>query len=193
MNKLILGSLLAGLPIAGMASDPFQHVDAYIVSTELDIGPADDDGDGFGLSGTFRVGDQAFIDAEYQSAETDDFDIEIDQIRLGLGFHSMESTAGLTFYGQGEYLQFEADGDDEDGFGLHGGLLLAATEQLRFKGQLGYLTLDDVDGMEFTVGAAFDITQQFGLFADYRLSSLEDDNNNELDITDVKLGVSLLF
>lgn len=193
MNKLLLGSLLASLPMASMASDPFQHVDAYLVSTNLEIGGVDDDGDGFGISGSFRVGEQAFIDAEYQSTETDDFEIEIDQLRLGLGFHSMESTAGLTFYGQGEYLQFDANGDDEDGFGLHGGILIAATEQLRFKGELGYLTLDDVDGLEYTLGASFDITPNIGLFADYRLTGLEDDNNNELDLTDVKLGVSMLF
>ena len=71
--------------------------------------------------------------------------------------------------------------------------MIAATEQLRFKGELGYLTLDDVDGLEYTLGASFDITPNIGLFADYRLTGLEDDNNNELDLTDVKLGVSMLF
>ena len=198
MNKLLLGSLLASLPMASMASDPFQHVDAYYVSTDFETAGGEDDGSGFGLSGAFRVGDQAVIDAEYQSAETDDFDIEIDQLRLGLGLHSVESTSGMTFYGQVEYLQFElaapgVGSDDEDGFGLHGGVLIAATEQLRFKGELGYLTLDDVDGLEYTFGATFDITPQFGLFADYRLSALEDDDNDETDLTDVKLGVSMLF
>ncbi|WP_348675146.1 outer membrane beta-barrel protein [uncultured Abyssibacter sp.] len=197
MKKILLGSALLALPLAGQASDPFQHVDVYFLASDLEIstpgGSGDDDGDGFGISGAFRVADQAFLTGEFQSAETDDFDIEIDQLRFGGGFHTMESTNGMTFYGQGEYLQVEIDGDDEDGFGLHGGLILAASEQLRFNGQLGYLSLDDVDGLEYLLSVAFDITPNFGLFADYRVSTLEDDNDNELDLTDVKLGVSLLF
>ena len=197
MNKLLLGSALLALPFAGQASDPFQHVDVYYLSSDLELttplGSGDDDGDGFGISGSFRVADQAFLIGEFQSAETDDFDIEIDQLRAGGGFHTVASANGLSFYGQGEYLQVEVDGEDEDGFGLHGGLVLAASEQLRFTGQLGYLSLDDVDGLEYLVSAAFDITPNFGLFADYRVSALEDDDASELDLTDVKLGVSLLF
>lgn len=197
MKKLLIGSALVALPVAGMAADPFQSVGLYFLNTDVEVtsptGSGDDDGDGFGIDGLFRVGDQAFIDAEYQSSETDDFDIEIDQLRFGLGFHSLATEGGVTLYGQGEYVSFESDGDDESGFGLHGGAILPLSPQFHLRGDLGYLTLDDSDGFEFTFGGQFDLNPQFGLFADYRMTSLEDDNDNELDITDIKLGGRFLF
>lgn len=193
MKKLLIGSALAALPFVGMAADPFQGVDLYYVNSEIEIGGGDDDGGGFGIGGLFRVGDQAYLDAEYQSAETDDFDIEIDQLRFGIGVHSRAMEGGLTFYGQGEYASIEVEGEDESGFGLHGGAILPLSPQFYLRGEIGYLTLDDFDGLEYTIGGAFDLSEQFGLFLDYRVTPLEDDNDNEVDFTDLKLGGRFLF
>ena len=193
MNKLLLGSDLLALPFAGQASDPFQKLSAYFVNTEIEANGGEDDGSGFGISGAARVADQAYVLGEYQSAELDDSDVDVDQLRAGVGFHTAPASGSPMFYGQGEFVSIELDDEEQDGFGVYGGILFPATEQLHLYGELGYLTLDDLDGLEFSVGGAFDITPNFGLFAEYRLASLEDDNDDDGDLTDVKLGVSLLF
>ncbi|MFP5305834.1 MAG: hypothetical protein ACLGI7_08420, partial [Gammaproteobacteria bacterium] len=66
---------------------------------------------------------------------------------------------------------------------------------LTLHGEVGYLKLSDSDGPEFALGAAFALSEIFGFFVDYRLTSLEVDDSGgvELDIDDLRAGVRLQF
>ena len=59
-------------------------------------------------------------------------------------------------------------------------------------GRIGYVDLGDADGMEYVVGAAFKLTNAFGIVADYRVTNFEEDNA-DLDVDDLRVGVRFTF
>ncbi len=179
----------------------FGHVDAYYIPrADLELsdatGSAEDDGDGFGLKGRFLVSEQLFIAAEYQAVEYDDSNIELDQVRVGLGLGLPINTA-LRFVGQVEYVDVEVDtpgfsSEGEDGFGVHGGLEAVLSPQFSLHGSVGFLSLGDTDGPEFLIGARFHVAPNFSLFADYRASRFSD-SGTDLDLDDLRIGAGFHF
>ena len=180
----------------------FGHVDAfYIPSANLELtvtglGSADDDGDGFGAKGRFHVAEQIFIAAEYQAVEYDDSNIELDQIRAGVGAILPISTS-VSFLGLVEFI--DADIDDpnlllegDDGFGVHGKLEASLTGQFTIHGGVGFLKFGDSDGPEFHIGARFQVTPNASIFVDYRTTRLSEDGN-DLDFDDLRLGAGFHF
>ena len=113
--------LLALAPMTGFAAGIGNNVDAYYVSSGLDIGP-DDDGDGLGVKGQFAFADQFFFSGEYQTVSFDDFNIDVDQVRLGVGINS-DARKQLVFFGLAEFIHLDYDFDDDNGIGLHGGAI----------------------------------------------------------------------
>lgn len=179
----------------------FGHVDAYYIpNADLEIsdatGSAKDDGDGFGLKGRFLVSEQLFIAAEYQAVEYDDSELELDQLRVGVGF-TMPINITLNFVGQVEYINAETDApgvssESDDGFGVHAGLEAALAPQFSLYGRVGFVSVDDSDGPEFLVGARFKVTPNASLFADYRASRFSD-SGTDLDLDDLRIGAGFHF
>lgn len=58
--------------------------------------------------------------------------------------------------------------------------------------QVGYLSVDDVDGPEVKVGTMYQASEKYSLFIDYRASRFEDDNA-DFDVDDLRLGVAVHF
>lgn len=199
--KLLKGAVAAALvlgPSLAFAAAPAYLDGYYTVDSKLDLGIADDSGDGYGLRVHAPIGDAAFIAAEYQTANLDDSDIDIDQIRVGLGY--MFGEPQLRFGGVAEYihLKLDAGGVDvkPDGYGLHGRVEYAPLPAATLYGQLGYVHVSDhgtVDGFEWQIGAAYNFTPMFGAFVDYRSSDLEDDDGADFKLSDVRLGVRWNF
>jgi opacity protein-like surface antigen len=50
----------------------------------------------------------------------------------------------------------------------------------------------DLDGLEYVVGLGLNLDRNFGLFADYRVSELEDDNG-KTTAEDVRAGLRFRF
>ncbi len=188
--------LFAMAPITAMAGGVGNNVDVYYVSSGLEVsvpglGSGDDDGDGFGAKGRFAFSDNLFVSGEYQSVSYDDSDIDYDQLRAGVGINSAVGSQAV-FYGLAEYVNADLDDESESGYGVHGGVHFAVTDTFSLNGRIGYIDLGDADGMEYLVGAAFKLTDAFGIVADYRVTNLEEDNA-DLDIDDLRVGVRFTF
>lgn len=195
---MIVLAVLATLPSVTLAQAPARtgFVDVYFVpSANLDVtgpgGSVDDDGDGFGFRGLGLVSDEVALTAEFQSVEYDDFEVEADQLRFGVGLID-KTTSGVFI----EYVDADIDGNEADGFGLHGRLARQVSDTVLLYGQAGYLSIKDDfeknEGLEFSLGAVVSVNEKVGLFADFRRTSLEGkDSEIELEFTDIRVGVRI--
>lgn len=198
-RSLLVAGALAVAATTAQASD-FDYLDIYFVpSSELDFGGgADDDGDGFGIKGKAHVADTVTLHGEYQATTLDDSDLDINQLRFGIGAHAADNGSGARLFGDLEYVDVEFDfpvggSESQSGFGIHGGLLFSGESALSGFAKIGYLSLDDADGFEFNIGAIAKFNQQVAGFVDYRSASLEDDADDEADLSDFRLGIRILF
>lgn len=170
----------------------------YIPSAELEVdvdgaGSADTSGDGFGVKGAFSFTDTAFFTGEYQSVDYDEDlieDIELDQIRLGAGYRFTATTLPM-WYLRAEFVQLSVDDEDENGYGVHGGVR-AENGALGVYAEAGYVDVEEADGFEFTVGADYALTDAIGGFVDYRRSDLEA-SDGDLTLDDLRVGLRLYF
>lgn len=204
----VLGAFCAvamlSVPLAASASGG-NNLDLYYLSSGIELevpglGSGEDDGDGFGAKGRFAISDALFLSAEYQTAKLDDLDEDLTQIRLGVG-GSIPISPELWVSARAEYVDseienffFDGSALEDDGPAFHAGLVFASGGFSLF-GEVGYLKLGDSDGPEFSVGAAFAMSEAIGLFLDYRLTSLEidDSDGSEFDIDDFRAGIRLSF
>mgnify|MGYP003632525187 FL=1 len=193
-KQLIAAAAACAMTVPAFAQGE-SYVDGFFALSKVDFDPGpDDDGNGFGLKGAFQVANQAFLAAEYQTVEFDDFNADLDQIRLGGIFGPGAGSRGEGVYGQVEYVDFDFDdGEDQDGLGAHVGYSIPISPEFRVYGQGGYLLLDDVDGPEFLAGGTFQVAQNIAIFADYRLGFLDVDNGGDLDTNDFRVGARFLF
>ncbi|HSW13511.1 MAG TPA: outer membrane beta-barrel protein [Solimonas sp.] len=203
MKKTLLAVLLASAPFTTMAAaSSAGHVDVYYsdANAEATTGglSGDVDGDGFGIRGAAKFTDQAFVFGEYQNTEYDDAaDLEIQQIRAGLGY-LFSSSAELDLYGKVEFLNFEAEASgtgssDDNGWGVHGGIAFMPAPEFRLFGELGYVDVGDSDGPEYNIGASYNFTPQFGAVVNYRVTDLDIDGGDELELSDLQVGVRFNF
>lgn len=173
------------------------YVDGYFLLSEIDVetpfGDADDDGDGVGVKGAFQVAERVFLTGEFQTVEYDDFDVDLDQLRLGAGMGPGMGANGQGVYGRVEYATLDFDNEDDDGLVGTLGYAVPVSQQFRLHGEVGYAYLDDVDGPELLAGASYRVAQNLSLFGDYRMSFLEADGGGDLDLSDLRLGVRFNF
>lgn len=196
MKKIIFGAALTLTPFAAALAHGNSYIDGYYIPSadiELKQGPfrGDDSGDGFGVKGRAAFADTLFFSGEYQSVNFDDSDSDLDQVRAGLGFKG-ESP----FFGRVEYVNFDTnDGDDskQDGFGIHGGIQAELTPSFGITGELGYIDVDDFDGLEYLIGADLKFNPVLGAFIDYRVTNLDGDNDLQLDLNDLRVGLRFDF
>jgi len=188
---LVVGAVALGLLAGPATAAETGAIAGFLSKVEVDdevLGK--DDGTGFGARGWFGFGGP-FAHFEYQTVTLDDSDIDVNELRLGGGL-SGEINRQFEVFGKAEYLDFGSD-LELDGFGVHGGVKLAASPQVQIMASVGYLMLsgdaDDATGLEFDLNALFKFTRQFGGFFGYRswMGSL-DDSNTDLDVSDLRVG-----
>ncbi|HKY92047.1 MAG TPA: outer membrane beta-barrel protein [Nevskiaceae bacterium] len=177
-------------------------LDGYYVNSTFDPeGAGSDDGDGLGvrLMVPFQ-GSGIRIHGEYQTAELDDSNVDLDQLRLGASF----MTEGNARFGAvAEYVNITLDGGggefEPDGYGIHGRGEFSMSEQFQFYGQIGYVDTSDsgtdLSGIEYLIGGVFNITPMWGIGVDYRYSDLELEDGGEADVSleDIRIGVRVNF
>jgi len=192
-RELIAAIAACSFAAPALAATGNNYVDGYFYLSDIDVGPADDDGVGVGVKGGFQVADQVYLTGEYQTVEYDDFNVDLDQLRLGAGFGPGMGTKGQGIYGRAEYVKFDIDSEDDSGIGGHVGYALPLSDQFRLNGEVGYLLLDDSDGPELLIGGTYRVAQNFGIFADYRASFLDGDHGGDLDVSDLRIGARFYF
>lgn len=162
----ILATLLL-LPLASHADGfGYTFVEGGVVNTEIDVGPADIDGDGLGINGSFGLNDSLHVIAGYTDVDYD-FGIDGSVTNVGLGFNTSLS-ADLDFVADVSYVDAEiATGfgsADETGYGLGAGVRGRATDRVELEARLGYVDLDDSD-TAVQVGGRYYLSDSFALGA----------------------------
>lgn len=151
------------------------------------VGDGDEEVSGFGVQGYAHVAPNVFFSGLYQIVDipnqlttlTTTNDIDLDELRIGVGVNSTSSEkAGM--YGRIEYIKVDGDAGSEgstdgDGFGLHAGVWLAATDRLVLGAEIGFADVEDDDndvlsggGSEYSFSASYALNEQFSVFAERR-------------------------
>jgi len=141
---------LATLPLAALGQErgfDYTYVEASYLSSEVEAGPFDADGDGLGLRGSFAMSDLLHLFAEY-STQDHDFGIDTSALSVGVGLHKPLQSK-LDFFGELGWVSAEVDtpvGDvDDDGIGLSAGLRFRASDSVELEGAINHVNLDDSD------------------------------------------------
>lgn len=156
---------LAALAAPALAEGPsYNYIEAGYERVEIDDAFGDVDGDGFGIGGSFEIGDQWQVIASYGSADFD-FDVDLDQLVIGGGFHSPVSD-NVDVVANLVYVRLDASAFgfsvDDDGFGASIGLRGMAAPQVELEGYVDYIDLDDSgDDTSFRGAAWYYFTESF--------------------------------
>ena len=192
MNKNILIGLVAlmAAPLASAGDMPRGQIGGHVTLTSAEVSDTgtfdfDDDGTGFGIRGWGMLQGPFFVHGEYQSVTLDDTDLDVDQFRFGGGY------AMDMWLIKAEYIDTGSD-LDQSGFGVHGGVH-TQSGQLGFMGTVGYLSLDDADGVELNAGVSFAFTRELSGMLDYRTFLGSIDPDGDLTLSDLRIGVAYNF
>ena len=188
-KKLTTTAAAALLLASGNAMASGSHAGFYYA----DLG---DWGDGFGLEGSFKLGDnfRLFGDLTF----VDDGPFELDIVRIGGGY-VIPMNQQMSFEVGGSYQNWDMSFDDpffgsmsedDNAFGLHGRLNFAVNEQFHLNGGLELLFFDDADDDEVVVSArgTFFLNPEFSLFGGFEAYT-----GDVVDDTMIKIGASFNF
>lgn len=180
MKKQIAALMLVVLAPA-VAAQTTGSAGGYLVHERIEAGRAAESGLGFGVKGHLLFNNNLLAHVELQDAELTSFRI---------GGAVLLPASQVTHWSLGAAL---VDKDVEDGFGLFGGIAHDLSPQLALNGQLGYLLLGDVDGLELTLGGGYKIDRYWTAFADLRLFQGSVDGGGDVDSTEFRFGAAYNF
>ena len=167
-----ISSLVVLVALAGpvKADSPnYNFVQAAYQRAEVDgqFG-IDIDGDSFGLSGSFDVGQDFHVFGGYQQFDFD-FGIDLDQYTLGLGWHpGISSNTDLVLALAYVNVEAEAPGisDDDDGYSASVGLRSMLSDRFELAGNLVYTDIGAGDGdVSVAAQAWYSLTESFAIGA----------------------------
>lgn len=198
MKKTLFVLTLATIASPALAEFPVGKVGVSVSprsTFELDGIP---DGDGnavgayaeFGSSSLFAYGDILRTGVDVRGV-----DIDIDETRVGVGARTDIDRATLDVRVERYDIELDIVGTDvsDDGVGVLFGGALALTPEVSIFAHYGFLSLDDLDGDEIRLGISGKLSDSAELYGAWRKVTLEDSANDEADLTDLRLGVNLLF
>lgn len=223
-RKTLVLAALAAVPMtaAHAASQLDVYYTPYtLLKGDSDSGSVKfDNGDGYGAKGRFGLIDNVFASLEYERNTYDSISIngtgifvpdskirdKTEEYRGGIGY--MVPTT--PFYVEGEYIRLdnkqkitfdnggaaESNNDTNEGWGAHlGAQGKVLSDYITLNAEIGYVDVGHGDGLEVLGGLAFNVTQNLGVFADYRLTSLTGggDNNPATRLEEARVGARLTF
>ena len=166
MFRKVLGFTLLVFAAPALAGD-LSYNYLQLGYQRVDVDDINVDGDGFGLGGSFEVGENWFIQAGYATAELD-FGVDLDQLGVGVGYH-VDMSENADFFATLSYVSVEASvpgfgSADDDGFGVSIGVRGMVSEQVELTGSLGYVDLSDSgDSTSLNAAAFYNFTDAFAL------------------------------
>ena len=175
---LVLSMALLALPaFAGDISYNYIELGYQKIDFDEELAPGVSiDGNGYGINGSFEVGESWFIGVGYSQVDVDlGIDsIDLDEIAAGIGWHTAMSN-NSDFYALLQYVRAEAsltgfDSADEDGIGFEIGVRGMVTDNIELAGSIAYVDLGDAgDGTAFGAQMLYEFTDNFaaGVFLDF--------------------------
>lgn len=147
MKRSILALALFAVPyLAGAADLSYNYVEGGY--TQIDPEGSGPDADGFGLNGSFSLGEHLFLYGGWSSNEFDGSSVDIDVQRIGLGWRNgISDRTDLVV--NANHLRFDVNvgsfGLDTRGYEAEVGLRTAFSQRFEGQASLGY-----VDGGDFS-------------------------------------------
>ena len=137
---------LAALPLMAQAENfDYTNIEVGYVSTEIDVGLVDVDGDGLGIRGAYEFAPEWYVFGGLADLEFD-FDVDGTEYEFGVGWHNSLS-AKTDLIAEVSYVSVELDSGfasaEEDGFGLGVGVRAHAWENVQLEAGVAYVDLDD--------------------------------------------------
>lgn len=167
MTRYLVAVLVLFLAGPGMAEGlSYNFVQASYHSVEIDLG-FDVDGDGFGLGGSFEIGEDVFGFASYGKTDFD-FDIDLTQLHVGLGYR-IGLSDNTEFFATASYVDVEVGIEgfgsvDESGYGLGIGVRSNVSDLVEVYAEIAYVDLGDGgDGTALGGGIWFNLNESFAL------------------------------
>lgn len=201
--SLVAAAVLSWTPGAFAGDGGLGTADIFYSNLAYSLDPPDEDVRGDGAGARIWVGPTAgLFTIEYRYAEPDDtidavpYHYEASDFRSGLGWRVVRGRLGSAWL-RGEWIHLyvnpeDGDGDDQDGCGIHtGGEIFAGP--VGFHGEVGYLSTEDADGIEWRIGVAYQ-PSLLGIFAEYRRTDLDiDDTDVDVALDDIRAGLRVSF
>ena len=146
----------------------YNFLEAGYQSVNLDLGGGlAFDGEGYGLRGSFKIGDNMFGFASY--ADTGfDFNVDTTQLQVGLGWRT-GLTDNTDFFARAAYVDVESDAQgagsvDQDGYGVGIGVRSNVTDLIELYGKIDYVDLGSgSDSTAVAGGIWFNFSDSFAL------------------------------
>lgn len=164
ISVILLVAFSASVSAQGL---DYNYLQASYGRVDLDVAGLDVDGDGFGISGSFSVGDNFHLFGEYQTADMGS-GVDLSFLELGGGYHT-DISPNMDVYANIGYIEIEVDSPgpgsaDEDGFFVGLGLRGAVSEAVELFGGIDYIDFDDADSeTRANAGFVLDLTDKFSV------------------------------
>ncbi len=189
-SKKLIGSTAAALVLASGNALASGSAGVYYA----DFG---DGGDGFGIEGSFMLGDSFRLFGDVTMVDEEGFETDIVRIggsfvlpmseqmsiEVGGSFQNWEMTFSDPFFG--------TMSADDDAIGLHGILNFAVTPEFHLRASAEYLMFDDLDDEDFVLGfrGTYFVTPEISVFGGVEIYT----NDDLFDESLLKIGASFNF
>lgn len=166
----VMSMLVSGASFAEDVS--YTYVRLAYVNTEIDVGPANFDGDGLELDGSFGFANNAFVFGTYSDLDFD-FGVSASLLEIGGGYHH-RIMPKLDLIGRLGYVRADVDtsfgGGDDDGLLLSGGVRSRITDSIEGRAALNIRTLDSgANDTELDLGGDYFVTNRITVGIGLRL------------------------
>jgi hypothetical protein len=169
--SILLATLLCLPGLASAADFKYTFLEGGYVSTELDVGPVDVDGDGLGVRGSFEFAEEWYAFAGLADLEFD-FGVDGTQLEFGAGWHN-PINQDVDLIAEVGYVSVDLDSGfgsaDDDGFGVGVGVRAQAWEQVQLEAGIAYVNLEDSD-TSVNFAGRYNLTQTLALALGLSLS-----------------------
>lgn len=198
MKQAVWALALGVLSAPALAEFPVGKI-GVTVSPRADLeidGLPDADGNAVGAYGEFGSTNLfAYGDLQRGNVDILGVDIDVNETRAGLGARSFSDRASFEVRVEHYDIELDIGGTDisDDGVGVLFGGAVVLTPQVNAFARYGFLSLDDLDGDELLFGVSGKLSDAAEVYGAWRMLTLEDSANDEAEISDLRIGVNLLF
>lgn len=167
MLRSTILTLFVTLIAPAMAAEPsYNYIEAGYQKVEVDVGGGlNVDGDGYGVGGSFEVGDSFHVFGGYSSSNFD-FDVDLDEFSLGAGYHAAISN-NVDALLEVAYVSAKASAFgvsvDEDGYAASLGVRGFLGDSLELTGSVAYTDIGGSGDTSLGLAGWYYLTPTFAL------------------------------